>query len=165
MSKKVDIADLTNEFVYQRYLLNNNQIREYFAKLKVPEYIALNIISENAKSEDIYDGKTYLKDLSDAMQIPIRQISKIAGQLRDRGLVQWSYDGAGDDGTYVTVTETGAKLIADQETKLQDYYGRVIQKFGADNMIQLLDMMKRLETIMSLELEEKEDVPYDETVE
>ena len=149
MTKKVDITELTNEFVYQRYLLNNAHIREYFTKLKVPEYIALNIISENADKEDIYSGKTYLKDLSDAMQVPIRQISKIVGQLRDRGLVKWSYDGSG--------------LITDQENKLRDYYGRVIEKYGTDNMIQLLEMMKRLETVMSIELEEKEEILDDET--
>lgn len=163
MTKKVDITELTNEFVYQRYLLNNAHIREYFTKLKVPEYIALNIISENADKEDIYSGKTYLKDLSDAMQVPIRKISKIVGQLRDRGLVKWSYDGAGDEGTYVVITEDGSGLITDQENKLRDYYGRVIEKYGTDNMIQLLEMMKRLETVMSIELEEKEEILDDET--
>ena len=61
------------------------------------------------------------------MQVPIRQISKIVGQLRDRGLVKWSYDGAGDEGTYVVITEDGSGLITDQENKLRDYYGRVIE--------------------------------------
>lgn len=42
---------------------------------------------------------------------------------------------------------------------------RVIEKFGTDHMIQLLDMMKRLETVMSLELDEKGGSSDDETAE
>lgn len=165
MTKKVSIGDLINEFVYQRYIMANNHIREYFTKIKVPEYIALGVISENSDNDDIYEGKTYLKDLADTMQVPIRKISQIVGNLRDRGLVNWSYDGAGDEGTYVVITEAGAKLITDQEEKLKDYYGRVIERFGTDHMIQLLDMMKRLETVMSLELDEKGGSSDDETAE
>lgn len=158
MTVNVNITELINEFVYQRYVMNNSHIRQYFKELNIPEYIALNNIAETASHESIYSGKTYLKDLSDKMQIPIRRISKIIGALRDRGLVNWSYDGDGDDGTYVVITEEGLALINNQEKTLNDYYGRVIEKYGIDNMIQLLQMMKRLETVMSRELEDTEAV-------
>lgn len=154
--QRTDIVHLTNEFIYQRYLMNNNHIRQYFKELNIPEYIALNIISETSADEGSNSGKTYLKDLSDKMQVPMRKISKIISTLRDRGLVNWSFDGIGDEGTYVVVTELGNKLIADQEQTLRDYYGRVIEQYGTDNMVQLLKLMKQLEVIMSSELKETE---------
>ncbi|MGN0315613.1 MAG: hypothetical protein ACI4EG_12625 [Fusicatenibacter sp.] len=45
------------------------------------------------------------------MQLTMRQTSKMVEKLKDRGLVLWTYDGNGSEGTYVTVTETGEKLF------------------------------------------------------
>ena len=36
------------------------------------------------------------------------------------------------------------------------YYSKVFEKFGKDNMIQLLQLMKQLETVMSSEMENLE---------
>ena len=40
---------------------------------------------------------------------------------------------------------------------LKKYYEKVIERFGRENMIGLLQMMKQLETIMSSEMEEMEE--------
>ena len=76
------------------------------------------------------------------------------GAMRDRGLLKWVHDGNGSDGTYVTITESGSRLLGDEEVLLRKYYGKVIDKFGKDNMIKLLQLMRELDTIMSGELEE-----------
>lgn len=150
-----DITDLTNEWIYRKYRMSGGQLRQHFKDLNLAEYIALHII-ESASEEPIYSGKTYLQDLSEQMQLPIRQISKIVTDLRDRGLVKWAHDGDGTDGTYVVLTAAGTEQIHQQEAMLKDYYGRVIEKYGRDNMIRLLQMMKELETVMISELEEPE---------
>ena len=90
------------------------------------------------------------------MQLTIRQTSKMVGELRDRGMILWSHDGNGSEGTYVTITEMGKKLLEEQEQLLKEYYGKVIIKFGKENLIKLLQMMKQLETVMSSEIEEME---------
>ena len=77
--------------------------------------------------------------------------------FRSRGLLLWSHDGNGSEGTYVTITESGKKLLKNQEQILRDYYGKVIEKYGKENLIQLLRLMKELETVMSSELERMED--------
>ena len=79
------------------------------------------------------------------------------GSLRDRGFVTWSHDGNGSEGTYVTITDSGKKLLNEQEEILKQYYGKVIDDFGKEKMIQLLQLMKELETVMSSEFEEMED--------
>ncbi|MGN1456467.1 MAG: MarR family transcriptional regulator [Acutalibacteraceae bacterium] len=158
MPNENNSSELTNELIYRKYLMNNEQRRQFFKDLNMPEYIAMHIITETASKETIYSGRTYLKDISDKMQISIRQTSKIVANLRDRGLVQWAHDGNGSDGTYVIITDSGKQLMEKQETMLKDYYGRVIDKFGIKKMIQLLQMMKELETVMSTELEETEEM-------
>ena len=96
------------------------------------------------------------------MQLTIRQTSKMMSDLKDRGLILWSHDGDGSEGTYVTITETGEKLLSEQEQVLKKYYGNVIEKFGKQNLLSLLQLMKQLETVMSSEIEEMEAISEDE---
>lgn len=154
--KKVEnpeIVKLSNELTYRRYLMNKDQVRSFYKELSVSEYIALHNIQETDETMDIYSGRTYLKDLADKMQLSIRQTSKMVGKLRDRGLVVWSHDGNGSEGTYVTITDSGKNLLDRQEEVLKEYYGRVIEKYGKENLIQFLRLVKELETVMSSELE------------
>ena len=157
VNKTPDVLKLSNELMYRRYLLNKDQLRNFFKELSIPDYIALHIIQETEELTEIYEGRTYLKDLAEKMQMTIRQTSKMVGNLRDRGLLLWSHDGNGSEGTYVTITESGKKLLKNQERILRDYYGKVIEKYGKENLIQLLRLMKELETVMSSELERMED--------
>lgn len=167
--KEIDqnvIMKLSNELTYQRYLMNRGQIREFLKKISIQEYIALYYIALNSDDSDIYSGRTYLKELSEKMQLSIRKTSKMIGKLRDQGFVLWSHDGNGSEGTYVTITEEGRKLMQGQKKMLNEYHGRVIQKYGVENLIQLLQMMKQLETVMSTEIEQlKGEDEHDETIE
>ncbi|MGN0482312.1 MAG: MarR family winged helix-turn-helix transcriptional regulator [Lachnospiraceae bacterium] len=151
--KELDALKLGNELTIRRYLLNKEQGNRV---LSVPDYIALHTIKETANQEEIYVGRTYLKDLSEKMQLSIRKTSNMVGNLKNRGLVAWSHDGNGSDGTYVTITELGEQLLEQQQSFFEKFYGRVIDKFGKDNFIQLLNLMKQMETVMSSELEEME---------
>ena len=164
-AEKTDIVRLSNEIIYHRYLINKNHVRDFTRKISVPEYIALYNIDMGRETSDIYSGRTYLKELAEKMQLTIRQTSRMVGDLRDRGLVLWAHDGNGSQGTYVTITESGQKLLKEQEEILKNYYGRVIEKYGRDNMITLLQSMKQLETVMSSTMEELEAEENDEFIE
>ena len=158
--KKLEVADvkmLSHEITYQRYLMNKGNIKELFEKMSIPEYIALHSVAMESELSSIYGERTYLKELSEKMELTIRQTSKMIGKLRDQGLLTWSHDGDGSEGTYVTITESGKKLLDEQEEVLRKYYGNVIEKFGKEKLIQLLQLMKELETIMSGEVEELEE--------
>lgn len=161
MAEKKDISKLAHELTYRRYLMSKGQVKDFFQNISISEYIALHIISLENETSDIYSGRTYLKDLSEKMQLTVRQTSRMVGELRDRGLVLWSHDGNGSEGTYVTITDNGKKLLQEQEEILKKYYEKVIERFGKEHMIQLLQMMKQLETIMSSEMEEMEETAYD----
>lgn len=149
---KTDIIKLSNELIYQRHLFNREYRKDIFMKMSIPEYIALQYIAMEENS-NIYSGRTYLKDLADKLQMTMRQISKMVEKLRDEGYVLWSHDGNGSGGTYVTITESGQNLLKNQEEILKKYYGKVFEKFGKDNLIQLLQLMKQLETVMCSEME------------
>ena len=144
---KTDVAKFSHELTYFRYLMNNGVVRNFFKELGVPEYIILHNLS-------VTDEKMYLKDLSEKMKLSVRQVSNLVTGLRDRGLLAWSHDGDGSDGTYVSITEAGEKVLTEHNTKLFEYYGKVIDKYGKDSLIELLQLMQKLEVVMGTELEE-----------
>lgn len=152
---RTDIMKLSNELTYQRHLFNREYRKDIFMNMSVPEYIALQYITKE-EATNIYSGRTYLKDLADQLKMTMRQISKMVAKLRDAGYVVWSHDGNGSEGTYVTITESGRSTLKKQEEILKKYYGKVFEKFGKDNLIQLLQLMKQLETVMSSEIEHLE---------
>lgn len=149
-----DITELSNELTYQKYLMNKDQIRRFFRELSLPEYIVLYIIAGAKETEGEAFRRVYLKDLAERMQLTIRQTSKMVGALKERGLLLWSHDGNGSEGTYVVITDSGKKLLGEEENVLKEYYGRVIEKYGKENLIQLLQLMRQLQTVMRAEIEE-----------
>ena len=159
-----DIRVLSHEITYRRYLMNKGKIKELFEKLSIPEYISLYNIDMERELSSIYGEKTYLKDLSEKMELSMRQTSRMIGNLRDRGLLLWSHDGNGSEGTYVIITDSGKKLLKEQEEILRKFYGNVIDKFGKEKLIQLLQLMKELETIMSSEFEDMEEEDGEEII-
>ena len=152
-----ELERLSHEFTYRRYMMDRGKIRSLFQDIRIPEYIALYSIAQDGENSSIYGERTYLQELSEKMQLSMRQTSKMAGDLRDRGLVTWSHDGNGKDGTYVTITESGRQLLEKQETIVKEFYGRVIDSFGKENLIRLLHQMKELETVMTREGEQMEE--------
>lgn len=152
-----DVTMLAYELTYHRYLMNKGKARNLFRELTVQEYIALHSIIGGTHRMDIPSEKIYLKDLSERLNITIHRASKMVRELKERGLVQWSHDGNGSEGTYVTITESGLNLIRRQEQVLEDYYSRVINKFGHDNLVALLSQMDALEEIMDEEFASQGD--------
>ena len=150
MHETRDITELSNELTYHRYVLNQGQVRSLFHDMSIPEYIALHSISKSI-TENGDSDRAYLRDLAQELRLTIPQTSKMIGNLRDKGLVLWGHDGNGNAGTYITITESGLRLMRQQETLLRDYYSRVVEKFGRENMMTLLQLVEQLEQIMDAE--------------
>ena len=155
--ERKDLERLSHELTYRRYMMDRGKVRSLFKNIRIPEYIALYSIAQDSENSSIYGERTYLQELSEKMQLSMRQTSKMVGDLRDRGLVTWSHDGNGKDGTYVTITESGKQLLENQETIVKEFYGRVIDSFGKENLIHLLHQMKELDTVMTREIEQMEE--------
>ena len=149
MKKINDMTELSNKLTYQRYMLSKDQAETLFKDVTIPEYIAL----EEIKSS-IENGKVYLKEIYENMKISISKASKLAGGLKEKGLVKWSHDGNGSEGTYISFTDSGISAVETQEKILKDYYGRVAEKFGKERHITLLTLMSELENVMSTELDD-----------
>ena len=143
---KNTINKLAYDLTYQRYLLNKDKANYLFNDLSVGDYVVLHTVL-------CFEDKAYLEKLGEKLNLSISKMSNVATNLKNRGLVIWSHDGDGSEGTYLTVTETGLKLMDKQDDKLKNYYERVINRFGLKNTVDLIGKMTALETIMEEEME------------
>lgn len=143
---KNTINKLAYDLTYQRYLLNKDKANYLFNDLSVGDYVVLHTVLG-------FEDKAYLEKIGEKLNLSISKMSNVAANLRNRGLILWSHDGDGSEGTYLTVTETGLKLMDKQEEKLKNYYERVINRFGLKNTVDLIGKMTALETIMEEEME------------
>lgn len=151
--QKIDILKICDEIALRKYHFSKSGLS---AGVELIDYIALLVVEEEASLAEIYGGRVYLREISDKMHIPIRQASSRIGHLRDRGLVNWGHDGDGSEGTYVTLTDSGREFLAAQRNHLAKYYSGVIERFGISNLMSLLNLMKQMETVIEVELEEGE---------
>lgn len=143
---KNTVNKLAYDLTYQRYLLNKDKVNYLFNDLSVGDYVVLHTVLG-------FEYKAYLEKIGEKLNLSISKMSNVATNLKNRGLITWSHDGDGSEGTYLTVTETGLKLIDKQEEKLKNYYERVINRFGLKNTVDLIGKMTALETIMEEEME------------
>ena len=88
-----ELERLSHELTYRRYMMDRGKVRGLFKDIRIPEYIALYSIAQDSENASIYGDRTYLQELSEKMQLSMRQTSKMVGDLRDRGFVTWSHDG------------------------------------------------------------------------
>ncbi len=155
MNYSAEYRTLIDELIKLRYEMSNSQMNIKFADISMSEYLTLHEISVS-DVDGPYEGKTYLKDLADKMDISIRKTSKTVGKLTDMGLVVWEHDGDGTEGTYVSITYEGRKLLEERENKIEEFFARVIDRFGKDDMKKMLQMLKKFVTVLSTELENEE---------
>lgn len=132
--------NLIYELIYRKYQISRDKAENIFACLTELEYIILYTTLQGAE-------KTYLAELAEKLELPLYLVSDIARKLKANGMVVWSHDGDGSEGTYLMLTELGKKALSEQENVLAGYYEKVIETFGRERLARLLEDLKVLEEI------------------
>ena len=159
---KEDIGLLSDEMTFRRYLSGMMNTRKVFRKMSTGNYITIEIIERLIKKEygenAEMDGsnRIYLKDLAAHFKIPMYKVSEIVRDMSERGMVVWTHDGKGEEGTYITLTESGKRSAQEQQVILKEFYSRVISNYGRERFVELLEMMAELDHTMEEEMEKME---------
>lgn len=72
----------------------------------------------------------------------------MVSKLKEKGLVLWSHDGNGSEGTYIVITETGLNALHTQEKILKNYYQEVIERVGRDRFVHIIEELQTLKSVM-----------------
>ena len=108
-----------------------------FQTMDSADFMLMLILARHSQADQ---KKIYMKDLAEETKLPLRRVSDIARTLASQEWVSWKFDGNGDEGTYLEITESGLDV-----TKKQ----KVIDKFGQDRFIQMMKDISDLEEIIN----------------
>ena len=81
------------------------------------------------------------------------KVSAIARSLQNKGLVRWTHDGNGEEGTYILLTDTAVTSVQAHRQTLRAYHQRVVAAYGEEKFLHLLGEIAQLEEIMRQEAE------------
>ena len=132
-------------------------IQKLFHKVSALDYAVMWFIANKAENAS-ENEKFYLKDMAESSGISMHIITEMVRKLRDKGLVVWTHDGNGQEGTYVKVTELGARSVLEQREILSDFHKNVIDEFGSDRFLNMIREMSEFEEIMNKEIEKENNI-------
>ena len=117
-----------------------------FQTMDSADFMLMLILARHSQADQ---KKIYMKDLAEEIKLPLRRVSDIARTLASQERVSWKFDGNGDEGTYLEITESGLDVTKKQKESLETFYQKVIDKFGQDRFIQMMKDISDLEEIMN----------------
>ncbi len=152
--ESMDTAFLANEMTLRSYRWSRVNMRKLFQNMSIADYTAIWTLSKHIEEEE--HPKIYLKDISEKLKLAMPRVSAMARGLQEKGLVHWKHDGKGEKGTYIQITENGLQQAKEQQERIKEFYQTVIEQFGKERFIRLLQEMGELEEIMSQEMEKRD---------
>ncbi len=117
-----------------------------FSAVKRTDYLLLNAIQERAGQRG-RPGRTYLSDLSAALDLPIPTLSKTVERLQDKGLVTWKTDRTAGQ-TYVKLTSKAVELMDSERRAMKTAYERVKAEIDEKELEQALETMRKIAGIL-----------------
>ena len=126
-------------------------MRRLFQKNASDEYALIWLLSKHMK--DSGSEKIYLKDMVREMNLPLPKVTAIARSLQNKGLVTWTHDGNGEEGTYIMLTELAVSSVRTRRQTLRSYHQRVVSAFGEERFLHLIGEIAQLEEILKQEAE------------
>lgn len=141
-------------------LFHSPALRRLFQENASDEYALIWLLSKHTK--DSGSEKIYLKDMVKELNLPLPKVTAIARSLQGKGLVRWTHDGNGEDGTYILLTDTALTSVQTHRQTLRKYHQRVVSAFGEERFLHLLGEIAQLEEILRQEAEKVGD-DHDQT--
>lgn len=151
--KQNDLAVLANSLASHSFKTGREYTKKLFQKMSTADYVAMWILSRSMENE-VGDSKIYLEDIARTLKLSMGKVSKIVKELQERGLVKWKHDGAGEEGTYIVITENGISSVKKQQKILEKFYKTVIEEYGEEQFVRLLGQIAELEEIMNRVIDE-----------
>lgn len=142
-----DILDIAAALTLHSYSIHRLGMQNLFQKMAAEDYVTLSRLVRAMKEGEC--DRLYLSQISQELGLPIGRVSRTVRLLKERGLVLWTHDGTGSDGTYIQITDNGLALLKEQQEALARFYADVIGRFGKERFMHLLEELDELEKTMN----------------
>ncbi len=96
-----------------------------------------------------------LRELTELMGMSMSAASKKISILENKGLLQRENSKMDRRNVYITLTEEGAALCAEEEEKKREWMSEVIRRMGAEDARKLIDLLNHMfDIVEQMELED-----------
>lgn len=129
-------------------------LEKLFSQISVVDYAAMWIISKLMDQEE--ENRLYLTEIAEQLQVPMKEVTKVVQNLQGRGLIIWTHDGDGSDGTYIMITKNGSASIGEQQHTLHQFYSNIVRRFGTEKFTKMVSLIGEFEMIVGEEMENGE---------
>jgi DNA-binding MarR family transcriptional regulator len=134
----LQVTDEAREQFIINYLRTNKaNAAKLFQSIDLSDYALMWLLIRHEGQRE--PGKIYLVDLAETLHLPISTVSKMATDLKNKGLVRWQHDGNGEGGTYLQLTTDTRQTTQDQTALLRQVYAAMIAQFGEERFLALLN--------------------------
>ena len=144
---KDDLVKLANQMIKMRSAIDSDHLKKIFSKISLSDFTILKKVYGEVSEEHITEP-IYLSSLAEKFKVTISQTSTGVKRLQTKGYVYWEHD---EKGTYIRLSETGHRLMTEQQEILNDYFYNVVKRIGYLRFIQMVDTVKSLEEVMDEE--------------
>lgn len=138
---------------YQYQHLNYQTL---FPEVSHGEWILLVAIKKQAENEEMPLHSPGTGKLAKMLSCSPPMISKMFRSLEKKGYILRKIDENDRRNTNVFLTEQGEELLETGKARMDGLFERVVEKFGEQQMDELLHSMEEFYQVMKEELEEKE---------
>ncbi len=146
-----------NQLITEMYLNGKKELEYLFPEMGIPEYMILHIIAHIDDTKEEKKGYVYLKELAEAMEMTMPQTSRLAQEMTERGLVEWSHDPKdASQGTYLKISVTGEELLKKQALNLKDNYEYICQEIGMEKIKSTLQTISEIRKLLTKRKENEE---------
>ncbi|MCC8029290.1 MAG: hypothetical protein LIO75_05800 [Lachnospiraceae bacterium] len=154
--KEKDMLELGDRIIRTRYSMDADHLNLVFKDISMSDYMILAKLGHRMGFNNP-ETRVYLSEISKELDRPINQVSQMVQNLQDKGYVYWEHDPEQRSGTYIYISETGREAMVRQQEILRKYCGNIVERIGRDNVVKILDMMHKLETVMEDEAKKLSD--------
>ncbi len=146
------MQDILSESVIHFIRINREDVEKLFTEIRYIDYVQIQDIIRDFMPVDS-ESKIYLRDIAETHNLPMNVVSMMVKNLNDHGLVTWTHDGKGENGTYIQLPQDSLDLIEKQGEIVQSFYKAVATKYGTENLLSLIHHVESLQKIVSDEIQ------------
>ena len=139
----------------EEFFVETFNVDRIFNSVKRADYLFLYYIEHCSKSSQHETG-AYLWELAEAMDLPIKEISKAVQNLHDKGYVEWKTN-AEKSKTYVELTATAVRLMDEERAYMKRCYDEIQNTVGWEELTKMAATMKKITGVIRECRGEKEE--------
>lgn len=115
------------------------------------EFITLNILADYHKEHPKEEG-VYVSYIAKKQGVANSQVSRMLKGLEEDGIIGRKVAKEDRRNTYVFLTNRGNQVLQEIKQRMEQHYCRVMERFGEENMEELIRLFNEMVNIMEEEI-------------